>query len=119
MLQNEQDIYSHACGEFVLSELQNGAKPADVVASLLQRYLVKASSQRVLAYRRYREERSDYMTHDKFARLHWESLYSLVSATTVLIPSNRVLTKRQEMRLREVQQQFCDAVSLSTGVVSL
>jgi len=93
-LWNDVDIHAHACGEYVLSELQNGAKPADVVASLLQRYLVNTSSQRVLAYRRYREELSDYMTEDKLARLHWESLYGLVSATTVLIPSNSMLTKR-------------------------
>ena len=118
-LRTDGDIHAHACGEYVLSELQNGAKPADVVASLLQRYLVKTSSQRVLAYRRYREEMSDYMTEDKLARLHWESLYGFVSATTVLVPVNTHVTKRQEIRLRQVQQEFCDAVSLSTGVVSL
>ena len=54
-LDTNECIHSHACGEYVLDELQRGAMPADVVHGLLRKYLVQTTVQRVLAYRKYRE----------------------------------------------------------------
>ena len=79
VLDNNEDIHSHACGEFVLQQLQEGVSREMVVSQLLQRYLVKATEQRVAAYRTYREQRSEYWTAEKLTRLHWQVLYSLVS----------------------------------------
>ena len=52
-LDNNECIHSHACGEYVLDQLQNGAKPAYVIEQLLSLYLVQATKERVVAYRRY------------------------------------------------------------------
>jgi len=79
VLDNNEDIHSHACGEFVLQQLQEGVSREMVVSQLLQRYLVKATEQRVAAYRTYREQRSEYWTAEKLTRLHWQTLYTLVS----------------------------------------
>ena len=47
ILENNEDIHSHACGEYVLEQLQGGATPADVVSKLLSVYLVTTTPQRV------------------------------------------------------------------------
>ena len=79
VLDNNGDIHSHACGEFVLQQLQQGVSREVVVSQLLQRYLVKATEQRVAAYRTYREHRSAYWNAEKLTRFHWQALYLLVS----------------------------------------
>ena len=47
ILENNEDIRSHSCGEYVLEQLQRGATPADVVSKLLSVYLVTTTPQRV------------------------------------------------------------------------
>ena len=79
VLDENVDMHSHACGEYVLEQLQQGKSPAVVVEQLLSLYLVRATPQRLLAYRRYREESSDYWTEEQLSRLHWEFLYEQVS----------------------------------------
>ena len=49
-LDANERIHSHACGEYVLDELQRGKVATDVVDGLLQKYLVVATVQRVAAY---------------------------------------------------------------------
>ena len=78
LLENNEDIHAHPCGEYVLEDLQMGVKPNEVVEVFLRLYLVVATEQRVMAYRHYREQRSDYWTSEKLAQLHWEILYGLV-----------------------------------------
>ena len=51
----------------------------EVVQILLREYLVKTTEQRVLAYRRYREQRGEYWTVDRLELFAWEFLYSQVS----------------------------------------
>lgn len=48
-LENNEDIHSHACGEFVLGQNPSGVRPAEVVSSLLKEYLVKTTARRVQA----------------------------------------------------------------------
>ena len=47
ILENNEDIHSHSCGEYVLDQLQRGATPVDVVSKLLSVYLVTTTPQRV------------------------------------------------------------------------
>ena len=58
-LENNESIHSHASGEFVLDLLQRGMRPEAVVEELMREYVVVASVQRVVAYRRHREQRGD------------------------------------------------------------
>ena len=58
---NNEDIHNHECGDFVLKLLQEGQKPAAVIEQLLDKYLVRCTSeQRLVAYRTYREQRGKY-----------------------------------------------------------
>ena len=43
-LENNVSIHGHACGEYVLDQLQNGAKPSDVVEKLLSLYMVETTT---------------------------------------------------------------------------
>ena len=78
-LENDEDVLSHACGEYVLKELQRDITPLAVQASLLKEYLVSAFVQRIKPYRRYREQRGEYWTVELLERNHWQFLYEQVS----------------------------------------
>ena len=73
-----QDILQHECGEYALEQLQQGRSAAEVVDLLLERYMVKTTYQRVVAYRYYREQRSEYWTLEKIEASHWAFLYEQV-----------------------------------------
>ena len=77
-LDTNECIHSHACGEYVLDELQRGAAAIDVVDGLLRKYLVETTAQRVAAYRRYREQSGVYWTVKGLERVHWRPLYDQV-----------------------------------------
>ena len=79
VLENNLDIHAHACGEYLLHELQTGVSAEVVAKDLLSKYLVRATMQRVVAYRHYREQLGEYWTAEHLERLHWDFLYSLVS----------------------------------------
>ena len=51
-------IPGHACGEYVLHQLQRGVSPERVCEELMSQFIVKTTVQRLSAYRRYREEKS-------------------------------------------------------------
>ena len=50
-LRINEDINSHACGEYALEQLQRGVRPEAMAEALLREYLVKATKDRVLASR--------------------------------------------------------------------
>ena len=77
-LDTNEGIHSHACGEYVLAELQRGAMASDVVDGLLRKYLVESTAQRVTAYRKYREQTGAYWTVETLERVHWRPLYEEV-----------------------------------------
>ena len=62
VFRNNEDVHTHECGEYVLQELQAGVSPEVVKDGLLKQYLVTSTTQRLVAYRRYREQRGDYWT---------------------------------------------------------
>ena len=80
VFQNNEDVHTHECGEYVLQELQAGVSPGVVKENLRSKYLVSSTTQRLVAYRRYREQRGDYWTCEHLEQHHWEYLYSLVSS---------------------------------------
>ena len=121
VLRTNEDVHTHACGEYVLQQLQEGASPGDVAESLLRRYLIVATHQRVQAYRRYREQRSEYWTVEALERVHWKVLYALVRADRCIIP--RADSKRYSKKTRDVlvsvRAAFCEEVSLAEEFVPL
>ena len=108
-LDDNTDIHSHACGEYVLEQLQSGVSATEVVKQLLLKYLVQATTQRVLAYRRYREANSDYWTEEQLARLHWETLYAEVSLEYQLGVASRSMSRSR----RGLQASVISAVRVS------
>ena len=98
---DNQEIHAHACGEYVLEQLQNGVAPDDVAQALLREYLVKTTGSRVAAYRRYREQCGEYWSTDKLERRCWEFLYQQVKSVRSIFPtSNRAELRDQAVALR-------------------
>ena len=62
ILDDNTDMHSHACGEYVLEQLQQGVSAAVVAQQLPSLYLAKATALRVMAYGRYRESVGEYWT---------------------------------------------------------
>ena len=62
VFENNEEVHDHAYGEYVLEQLQLDNKPEVVVGSLRKEYLVATTNERVLAYRRYREQRGNDWT---------------------------------------------------------
>lgn len=79
VFENNEDIHTHACGEYVLAQLQNGIDVVEVVRLLREQYLVATTVQRVNAYRYYREQRGEYWSTEHLEREHWQFLYDHVS----------------------------------------
>ena len=111
ILENNEDIHSHPCGEYVLEQLQQGARPADVVQGLLQEYLVHATVQRVQAYRLYREQRSDYWTSAKLVQHHWEFLYDqfLEAGPLVVVARYEKLNRNTKEVFLGIRTALCEA----------
>ena len=101
---DNQEIHAHACGEYVLQELQSGVAPEDVADALLCEYLVKTTASRVIAYRRCREQCGDYWSTDKLARQCWEFLYQKVTSVRSIFPTS----KRAELKDLAVVLRYYD-----------
>ena len=65
ILENNEDLHTHACGEYVLEQLQKGVDGQTVADEILSKYLVRTTRQRVQAYRHYREQMGSYWTPEK------------------------------------------------------
>ena len=116
-----QDIHSHECGEYALLELQQGRSAEDVVALLLERYLVRTTYQRVVAYRYYREQRSEYLTLEKLEHEHWSVLYEHVTldASLVCYKGNNRMTKPRRMKLQAIRTELCAAMRIAEELVPM
>ena len=103
---------------------------------LLSLYLVRATPQRLLAYRRYREESSDYWTEEQLARLHWEFLYEQVSPCSqkpiwdslgvernaVSLRRNRMShsrRKNRDLNVRVVRVRLCKQIGIAEESVPM
>ena len=118
-LDTNECIHSHACGEYVLDELQRGAMATDVVDGLLRKYLVETTVQRVAAYRRYREQSGAYWTVKGLERVHWRPLYDQVQVDIKLTEYKHYRTKVFQRTLSDVRTRFCAQVSLAEELLPL
>ena len=115
ILDNNQDIHSHACGEYVLEQLQKGVGVQDVVDGLLSQYLVETTRQRVAAYRYYREQRGEYWTTKRLELLHWAYLYQQVSLEKTL--ARPKLRRQVLLDVISVRDSLCQHLSLAEELV--
>ena len=75
LLENAEEIHRHVCGEYVLEQLQKGVSAEEVKKQLLAQYLVDCrTTRRLVAHRRYREQRGEYWTSDHLEQQEWEIL---------------------------------------------
>ena len=120
-LSNNEDIHTHACGEYVLERLQNGIKPEAVVDGLLREYLVRTTPERVQAYRFYREQRGKYWTSQKLERLQWEWLYGQVSKERTILPttSSSGGNNRRQRRIIQIREALCGQLLIAEELVPL
>ena len=120
-LNNNEDIHTHACGEYVLERLQNGFKPEAVVDGLLREYLVRTTTERVQAYRFYREQRGKYWTSQKLERLQWEWLYGQVSKERTILPatSRSGGNNRRQRRIIQIREALCGQLRIAEELVPL
>jgi len=120
-LENNEDIHAHPCGEYVLQRLQNGDLPVNVVQGLLEEFLVKATVERVKAYRRYREQRGDYWTKEKLAQRYWEGLYEqFAEADKLVIHSEKSkLSKSTTATLQRIRTVMCQAHEIAEELIPL
>ena len=118
-LDTNEGIHSHACGEYVLAELQRGATAVDVVDGLLRRYLVATTVQRLAAYRKYREQSGPYWTVKGLERVHWRPLYDQVQVDIKLTEKYRRRTQTLQRTLTAVRTRFCGQVSLAEELLPL
>ncbi len=116
VLENNLDIHAHACGEYLLHELQTGVSAEVVAKDLLSKYLVRATMQRVVAYRHYREQLGEYWTAEHLERLHWDFLYSQVSLHKTLGRA-KMRSDSQHGRVRGMQELTAARVSLCQELV--
>ena len=118
-LDTNESIHSHACGEYVLEELQRGAVATDVVDGLLRKYLVETTVLRVVAYRKYREQSGAYWTVKSLERVHWRSLYDQVQLDIKLTEYKNYRTKVFQQTLLDVRSRFCAQVSLAEELLPI
>ena len=114
-----QDIQQHECGEYALEQLQEGRSAAEVVDLLLERYMVKTTYQRVVAYRYYREQRSEYWTLEKIEASHWAFLYEQVSleGSLVFARGRLNLTSGRKRKLEAIRSELCAPLRIAEELV--
>ena len=124
ILENAEEIHSHVCGEYVLEQLQKGVSAEEVKKQLLAQYLVDCrTTQRLVAYRRYREQRGEYWTSEHLEQQEWEFLYSFVSVDSKLghnwEVASRSLRSRAKSGLEAVRVSLCQRLGVAEELVPL
>ena len=118
-LEFNECIHSHAAGEYVLIQLQNGKTAEYVVEQLMSRYLVEATCQRVAAYRCYREQLGTYWTMRRLERMQWEYLYGAVTIDTKYGGKNRHIRPTRLRALLAVRTSLCASMKLAEELIPL
>ena len=90
---------------------------------LLVQYLVDCrTTQRLIAYRRYREQRGEYWTSEHLEQQQWEFLYSLVSLDSKLGHIRAVcpyMRSSARTRLEDVRVSLCQRLDVAEELVPL
>ena len=104
-----------------MEQLQQGRSAAEVVDLLLQRYMVKTTYQRVVAYRYYREQRSEYWTLEKIEASHWAFLYEQVppEGSLVCTRGRSKLTGARQRQLEAIRSELCAQERIAEELVPL
>ena len=118
-LEFNECIHSHAAGEYVLKQLQNGKTAEYVVEQLMSRYLVEATCQRVAAYRCYREQLGTYWTMRRLERMQWEYLYGLVTIDTKYGAKKRQIRPTRLRSLLVVRRTLCASMQVAEELIPL
>ena len=124
VLDNNEDIHTNACGEYVLNQLQQGKSPAQVAQDILSLYLVRTTTQRVQAYRYYREQHQDYWTCEQLERSHWKALYEEVDLDHILGRIHHTVARctgrsAALQRLHSVRSTLCLNIGLSEEIIPM
>ena len=92
-----------------MEQLQQGRSAAEVVDLLLERYMVKTTYQRVVAYRYYREQRSEYWTLEKIEASHWAFLYEQVppEGSLVFTRGRSKVSPGRQRKLEGIRRELC------------
>ena len=77
-LETEVSFHAHACGEYVLARLQEGCSARDVAKAIHWEFLVEATPQGLVRYRRFRERIGPQVTEEQLTCFHWRHLYGLL-----------------------------------------
>ena len=114
-----QDILEHECGEYALEQLQQWRSAVEVVDLLLEKYMVKTPYQRVIAYRYYREQRSEYWTLEKIEASHWAFLYEQVSleGSLVFARGRLNMSPGKYRKLEAIRSEFCAPLRIAEHLV--
>ena len=119
VLNSNDDVHSQACGDYVLSQLQRGVCGKEVADQITRMYLVRATVERLMAYRRYREQLAGYWTMEELVRHHWKRLYALVDISGRIVPQSRRCTKVAESALMSIRRHLCEEAAISEEAVPL
>ena len=113
---SNEDVLAHPCGEYVLDQLQRGVSPEDLLQVLLQEYLVQTDRLRLLAYRRFCEQRGDYWTLEHLELRYWEYLYQQLP----LSAGKRAAALRcNDKKLARIHSLFCAHANVAEENVPL
>ena len=82
-------------------------------------YCSKYLVQRVVAYRKYREQSGRYWTVKGLERVHWRPLYDQVRVNVKLTEYRHYRTRVFQRTLSAVRTNFCHSVSLAEELVPL
>ena len=75
---------------------------------------MQASEQRLVAYRRYREESFEYWSARKLEAWHWEALHAMVTLETSAVAAQwKALAKNRVVQQCSIQRaQLCEAAGI-------
>ena len=120
VLENNEDVHSHPCGEYVLEQLQMGVTPEQVVTAVLARFLVRTTTSRVLAYRRYREQRGGHWSIERLELRSWEYLYSGVSLDRNIVrPAGGFNNAGCQRRMLAIRADVCRELDLAEELIPM
>ena len=117
VFRSSEEIYAHPCGEYVLDQLQRGVSPEDLLQVLRREYLVQTDRLRLLAYRRFCEQRGDYWTLEHLELRYWEYLYQQMPLTADKRAGG--LRRHRDKKLAGIHSLFCAHANVAEENVPL
>ena len=114
-LENNESMHMHRCGGFALKLLQEGITAKEVVAKLLDTFLIKTTEARVCAYRRFREQTGANWSRLQLEDCHWKTLYAECSQESSLAAKNR----QGENERMQTRTSMCHKLGIDEEVIPM